>query len=94
MEMFIHFQVLCDDVAGRKDHILWTPKRLQAAVSNRSAGERPRPSRFSSHLLAVSGAIVDPIVSLRPKVRNAPKARALRPLQSARLQSRNPVHPH
>ncbi len=57
MEMFIHFQVLCDDVAGKMDHILRTPKRLQAAVSNRSAGERPRPSRFSSHLLAVSGAI-------------------------------------
>jgi hypothetical protein len=69
MEMFIHFQVLCDDVAGHMGHILRTPKRLQAAVSNRSAGgktppvrpgEKPRPSRFSSHLLAVSGAIVEP----------------------------------
>jgi hypothetical protein len=38
MEMFIHFQVLCDDVVEKMDHILRTPKRLQAAMSNRSAG--------------------------------------------------------
>ena len=36
MEMFIHFQVLCDAVAGQMDHILRTPKRLQAAMSSRS----------------------------------------------------------
>jgi hypothetical protein len=43
MEMFIHFQVLCDDVAGHMGHILRTPKRLQAAVSNRSAGGKTPP---------------------------------------------------
>jgi hypothetical protein len=43
MEMLIHFQVLCDDVAGKMDHILRTPKRLQAAVSNRSAGRKTPP---------------------------------------------------
>jgi hypothetical protein len=43
MEMFIHFQVLCDAVAGQMDHILRTPKRLQAAVSNRSAGGKAPP---------------------------------------------------
>ncbi|MDR6631917.1 hypothetical protein J2X72_000688 [Phyllobacterium sp. 1468] len=69
MEMFIHFQVPCDDVAGKMDHILRTPKRLQAAVSIRSAGGRPRPSRFSSHLLAVSGAISTRFMSLRPRFR-------------------------
>jgi hypothetical protein len=26
MEMFIHFQVPCDDVAGKIDHILRTPE--------------------------------------------------------------------
>ena len=50
MEMFIHFQALCDDVAGQMDHILRTPKRLQAAVSNRSAGGKtpPFPSLLAS----------------------------------------------
>ena len=43
MEMFIHFQVPCDDVAGKMDHILRTLKRLQAAVSNRSAGGKTPP---------------------------------------------------
>ncbi|WP_130270095.1 hypothetical protein [Phyllobacterium myrsinacearum] len=43
MGMFIHSQVLCDAVAGRKDHILRTPKRLQAAVSSRSAGGKAPP---------------------------------------------------
>jgi len=43
MEMFIHFQVPCDAVAGKMDHILRTPKRLQAAVSNRSAGGKTPP---------------------------------------------------
>ena len=51
MEMFIHFQVPCDDVAGKMDHILRTPKRLQAAMSNRSAGGKTPP--FAS-LLASS----------------------------------------
>ncbi len=63
--MFIHFQVLCDNVAGKIGRVARTPKRLQAAVSNRSAGEA-RPSRFSSHLLAVSGAISTKFMSLRP----------------------------
>ena len=43
MEMFIHFQVPCDAVAGKMAHILRTPKRLQAAVSNRSAGGKTSP---------------------------------------------------
>ncbi|MBB3145288.1 hypothetical protein FHS21_001693 [Phyllobacterium trifolii] len=43
MEMFIHFQVPCDDVAGKMDHILRTPKRLQAAMSNRSARGKTPP---------------------------------------------------
>ncbi|MDR6635958.1 hypothetical protein J2X72_004772 [Phyllobacterium sp. 1468] len=41
MEMFIHFQVPCDAIAGKMDHILRTLIRLQAAVSNRSAGKTP-----------------------------------------------------
>jgi hypothetical protein len=50
MEMFIHFRVPCDDVAERKDHILRTPKRLQAAVSSRSDGGKtpPFPSLLAS----------------------------------------------
>jgi len=63
MEMFIHFQVLCDDVAGRKDHILRTPKRLQAAVSNRSARGKTPPftlllassCRFRRHCRSYNG---------------------------------------
>ncbi len=51
MEMFIHFQVLCDDVAGQMDHILRTPKRLQAAMSSRLDGGKTPP--FAS-LLASS----------------------------------------
>jgi hypothetical protein len=43
MEMFIHFQVPCDAVAAQMDHILRTPNRLQAAVSNRSAGGKTPP---------------------------------------------------
>ncbi|RCW77638.1 hypothetical protein C7476_1414 [Phyllobacterium bourgognense] len=53
MEMSIHFQVLCDDVAGKTDHILQTPKRLQAAVSNRSAGGKTPP--FASLLASSCG---------------------------------------
>ncbi len=49
--MFIHFQVLCDDVAGKMDHIVQTPKPLQAAMSNRLAGGKTPP--FTS-LLASS----------------------------------------
>ncbi|MDR6632238.1 hypothetical protein J2X72_001009 [Phyllobacterium sp. 1468] len=41
--MFIHFQVPCDAVAGKMDHILRTLIRLQAAVSNRSAGGKTPP---------------------------------------------------
>jgi len=39
METFIHFQFPCGAVAGKMDHVLWTPKQLQAAaVSNRFDG--------------------------------------------------------
>jgi hypothetical protein len=62
MEMPVHFQVLCDTVAGQMDHILRTPKRLQAAVSNRSAGGKTPPftlllassCRFSRHFDHIS----------------------------------------
>ena len=41
--MFIHFQVPCDAVAGKMGHILRTLIRLQAAVSNLSAGGKTPP---------------------------------------------------
>jgi hypothetical protein len=61
--MFIHLQVLCDDVAGKMDHILWTPKRLQAAMSNRLAGGKApsvasllaSPCRFRRHFYQIYG---------------------------------------
>ena len=43
MEMFIHFQVPCDAVAGKMHHILRTLNRRQAAASNRSAGGTTPP---------------------------------------------------
>ena len=64
MGMFIHSQVLCDDGAGQMDHILRTPKRLQAAVSSRSAGGKTPPfapllassCRFWRHFDHINGA--------------------------------------
>jgi hypothetical protein len=46
--------------------IFGTPERLQAAASKRSADDPHRPSRFSSHLLAVPGAISITFMSPRP----------------------------
>ena len=43
MAMSIHFQVLCDAVAGKMDHIRRTPKRLQAAMSSRLDGGKTPP---------------------------------------------------
>ncbi|MDR6634335.1 hypothetical protein J2X72_003145 [Phyllobacterium sp. 1468] len=52
MEMFIHFQVPCDAVAGKMDHILRTLIRRQAAVWNRSAGGKAPPfAPFQAPLL-------------------------------------------
>ncbi|MDR6634100.1 hypothetical protein J2X72_002900 [Phyllobacterium sp. 1468] len=41
--MFIHFQVPCDAITGKMDHIVRTLIRLQAAVSNHSAGGKTPP---------------------------------------------------
>jgi hypothetical protein len=50
MEMFIHFRVFCDDVAGQMDPILWTPKRLQAAMSSYSDGGKGPALRSSPRI--------------------------------------------
>ena len=61
------FQVLRDKVAERMAHIVPTPKRLQAASSNRSAGGKTPTFAPLSHLLAVSGAISIIFMSWRPR---------------------------